>query len=93
MIYFQQTNSNDQYLLEFFVWPWASGRSLQHDSYQCENFARTTAWPSRREDTDGNGKDGAVNNYVGAPFALGGRLDEVCPLQCRPREHKEWAKC
>ncbi len=77
---------SDQFLLSYYVWPWASGRSMQHDSYTCHLFGgRASPWPTRRE--------GGVGNFVGAPFALAASVKELCPERCRPREHKEWTKC
>lgn len=59
---------------------------MQHDSYTCRTFARSTPWPTRRKEEEGG-------NFVGAPFALAARVTEECPERCRPREHKEWKKC
>lgn len=78
--------SQDQALLERYVWPWAKSLALQHDSYHCDLFAKSHPWPSRRPEEE-------ANNFVGSPVALNSTLDEPCPKKCRPREHPEWRFC
>ena len=77
--------SDDQALLERYIWPLFGPLALQHDSYTCTQFAKSHPWPSRREVTP--------NNFVGAPVALNSTLKDPCPAKCRPREHKDWTFC
>ena len=82
-IFFQA--QGDQYLLERLVWPWAQDYSLQHDSFHCETYAKTSAFPTKRRP--------GPNNFVGAPFALRTSLVKDCPEKCRPKGHKDWSQC
>ena len=82
----EKISSQDQALLERYLWPWAKSLALQHDSYHCDQFAKSHAWPSRRPEEE-------ANNFVGAPIALNSTLSTVCPLKCRPREHTDWKYC
>lgn len=78
------SQQGDQILLERYVWPWAEEKALQHDSFHCETYSRTTAWPTKRN---------SAGNYVGAPFAAAAPITERCPEKCRPRNHKDWIHC
>ena len=33
------------------------------------------------------------NNFVGSMFNGNGILWEICPEQCRPKEHQDWIHC
>ena len=76
----------DQYLLEKYLWPVAKGSVCQHDSYNCRQFNKVRPWPTRRR---GN----KTGNFVGARFALNETLNHPCPIQCRPKHHKNWSFC
>ena len=78
--------SEDQALLERYLWPWAKALTLQHDSYHCDLFTKSHPWPSQRQEEE-------PNNFVGAPVALNSILRDPCPKKCRPREHQEWILC
>lgn len=82
----QEVSSADQALLEKYLWPLLAPLALQHDSYQCQRFAKSHAWPSQRAENE-------PNNYVGAPVALNGLLNQSCPIKCRPKQHPEWTLC
>ena len=75
----------DQVLLMRYFWPWAKTMMLQHDSFHCDLFAKSRAWPSQRPE--------GLNNFVGVPVSLNSTLTDECPLRCRPREHPEWKQC
>lgn len=77
--------SEDQILLEKYVWTWAQDLALQHDSFTCEMYSKTTPWPTQREK--------GVNNYVGAPTALQSSVQDTCPERCRPKNRKDWIQC
>ena len=68
-----------------YFWPWAKTMMLQHDSFHCDLFAKSRAWPSQRPE--------GLNNFVGVPVSLNSTLTDECPLRCRPREHPEWKQC
>ena len=83
-------SNSDQFLLSKYLYddPSIRDMSLQHDSYKCQVFVgRTTvAWPTKRREDE-------ANNYVGSKFEQGDVLREVCPVKCRPKEHKDWKMC
>lgn len=81
-----EVGSQDQSLLETYIWPVFRALTLQHDSYHCQRFGKSRPWPTRRLES-------SPNNYVGAPVALNSTLEEPCPEKCRPREHGEWRFC
>ena len=59
---------------------------LVHDSYCCERFKGTTAFPSQRQGTEYVGKV-VHQELVGHP------IPESCPEKCRPPNHPEWTNC
>ena len=87
LFYFVTTSllETDQVLLMRYFWPWAKTMMLQHDSFHCDLFAKSRAWPSQRPE--------GLNNFVGVPVSLNSTLTDECPLRCRPREHPEWKQC
>lgn len=83
--YDEPVGSQDQSILETYIWPVFRSLALVHDSYHCQRFGKSRPWPSQRLK--------GANNYVGAPVALNSTLNETCPEKCRPREHGEWRYC
>ena len=77
----------DQRLLKRYVWPWARGYAISHDSYHCNDYwgPKKEAYPTRREKEP--------NNAVGAVVADNKTLWQTCPVYCRPKEHLDWAHC
>lgn len=63
----------------------SSNELVSHDSYTCGNFPESRPWPSRRRGRE----------FVGTPSLLfpDVRLDEKCPWECRPGDHKDWLYC
>ena len=77
-----------QILLKDHIFKRMRDKILQHDSFMCKLFfGRIRPFPTRRES--------GINNYVGAPFAVNSAIDDLtpCPLECRPRKHKDWTTC
>ncbi len=77
--------SQDQVLLNKYFWPWVRNLVMQHDSFHCDLFGKSHAFPSKRPD--------GVNNFLGAPVALNSSLTDICPPKCRPRQNPEWKYC
>lgn len=78
-------HANDQMILTKYLWEWSKELALQHDSYHCQSFPKTSAFPTQREMTP--------NNFVGVPFVDRTVLNVTCPRKCRPREHRNWEYC
>jgi hypothetical protein len=68
-----------------YVWPWAKGISIGHDSYLCKRYKYTQAFPTQR-------KKGA-NNFVASVVEENHTLWLECPWECRPDIHKDWKYC
>ena len=68
-----------------YVWPWAKGNSIAHDSYSCARFSYTKAFPTKRKMEP--------NNFVASVVAENHVLNQSCPKICRPREHLDWEYC
>lgn len=74
----------DQHFLELYIWPWAKYNAISHDSFHCEKYVDTTAFPTRRP----LGND----NYAGAVVTQEPMLtEESCPAPCR--RHQDWVLC
>ena len=68
-----------------YVWPWARGNSIAHDSYHCRQYPYTRPFPTKRVQDH--------NNFVAAVVAEGNILKTVCPEVCRPLNHTDWRYC
>ena len=68
-----------------YVWPWAKWSALSHDSYTCNLFPRTKAFPTRRLVEK--------NNFVASVVEAGDVMKKHCPEKCRPEDHKDWLYC
>ena len=85
----------DQYLLSKYLWPKAFRDMVVHDSYSCRGFKGPEIRPfvTKRNSSD-DFKDSPGSNFVGAN---GGRINLFivgpCPVECRPKEHKDWLLC
>ena len=85
---------NDQHLLSKFVAPRAKNEALVHDSYICKNNdflkgAISLPFPTQRMVVENATRQ--EPNFVGN-CGDGGIMD-VCPIECRPHEHKDWTFC
>ncbi len=74
----------DQDFLSNYVYPLVYNRSVVHDSYLCKNYGGSS-WPSQRPG----------NCFVGSPESCNITATNLpdCPLECRPKSHREWTKC
>ena len=77
----------DQQLLAAYVWKNFGGPSgcLQHDSYLCKRYPGSVPWPTKRPIEP--------NNYVGSVVVQNYTMKEKCPVECRPKDHKDWEYC
>jgi len=75
----------DQAVLKRYVWPWAKKTLMSHDSYTCNQFSGTRAFPTQRLK--------GVGNYVGSIISLKATVKNKCPFKCRPKEHPDWSYC
>lgn len=75
----------DQGFLKRYIWPWGKWSALSHDSYTCQKFPRTQAFPTQRILEK--------NNFVAAVISANDVLLEECPEKCRPKNHPDWKYC
>ena len=77
----------DQQLLAAYVWTNFGGKAgcLQHDSYLCKRYPGSVPWPTQRLMEP--------NNYVGSVVVQNYTLRDVCPKECRPKDHQDWTYC
>ena len=73
----------DQHLLASYYWGLARGDSVGHDSYLCSRYPNTKGFPTQR-------RIDMTYNFIGGG---NGTLVRKCPLQCRPKDHKDWEYC
>ena len=59
--------------------------TMQHDSYTCQWYKGSVAWPVKRLIEP--------NNFVGAVIAENMTLDQKCPKECRPLNREDWEYC
>jgi hypothetical protein len=78
---------NDQAFLAHHVFGLVKNKAVVHDSYLCERFAGSSAWPTKR----------VANCFVGMQQACNVTANVsnffVCPKKCRPVDHKDWTFC
>jgi len=75
----------DQGFLKRYLWPWGKWNAISHDSYTCQKFPRTQAFPTQRKMEK--------NNFVASVIADNDMLKKTCPLKCRPKNHPDWEYC
>lgn len=75
----------DQRFLSKYVWPWAKKVSIGHDSYTCRSYPYTKGFPTQRKNEP--------NNFVASVVSENHTLWEVCPEECRPKNHLDWIHC
>ena len=68
-----------------YVWPWAKRVSIGHDSYTCHSYPYTKGFPTQRKNEP--------NNFVASVVSENHTLWEICPEECRPKDHKDWTHC
>ena len=68
-----------------YLWPWGKWNAISHDSYTCQKFPRTQAFPTQRKMEK--------NNFVASVIADNDMLKKTCPLKCRPKNHPDWEYC
>lgn len=79
----------DQYFLTKFFAQYSYVNSTIHDSYNCY-YLGGDAWPVQRTD---------VHCFVGCSEccdqSTNRRLksDDICPEECRPKQHPDWIYC
>ena len=98
------TKGQDQYLLERYFWPLAQSNATVHDSFFCAETGLTvmnrtsSPFPTRRPGLFCFvGQVGCCNlaevcNHSG-PFDEKTIFPYICPIECRPAEHKAWRTC
>jgi len=75
----------DQTLLAKHFWPAVKESACVHDAYLCQRYPvpHNRPWPTRRRDEPAN--------FVGSIGEM--KIDSVCPVECRPIDHKDWTTC
>lgn len=76
---------HDQGFLKRYIWPWGKWSAISHDSYSCQKFPRTQAFPTQRKVE--------MNNFIAAVISANDVLREPCPKRCRPKNHPDWEYC
>ena len=81
----------DQYFLSNFVWPIAKKSATVHDSYNCK-YLGGEPFPTKRPE----------DKFCFASCSLPccdqtlnqkNRKMDVCPVECRPKDHQDWIYC
>lgn len=87
--YGESPKGHDQYTLNKHVWPVLRHRAMVHDSYYCHWAPGGRAFPTRR--------NFSTEPFVGCASRPCDYVKDVevfrCPVQCRPRLHKDWEYC
>ena len=69
--------------------PWARSITMGHDSYHCQKYQNSVAFPVQRQPGKGN--------FVGSVVSLNNSIQFTekyeCPMACRPKNHSDWAFC
>ena len=78
----ESLKSDDQTLLNKFVWPIVKADTMQHDSYSCKKYPGARPFPNKR----------ANYHFVGCIRPCGNWAKQ-CPIECRPPNHKYWRYC
>ena len=68
-----------------YVWPWAKELSIGHDSYTCNSYPYTKGFPTQRQNKP--------NNFIASVVNENHTLWNVCPEECRPKDHLDWIHC
>jgi hypothetical protein len=80
----------DQSFLLNELWPFVKNDSIIHDSFHCQRFQdNSKPFPTRRPSVKGS------NIFVGCvkPCAENQFTFGECPIECRPKNHREWIYC
>ncbi|XP_065556178.1 uncharacterized protein LOC136024688 [Artemia franciscana] len=80
-----QNKNTDQKLLAEIFWNHVSKNSTVHDAYFCESFKvcqrEIRPFPTKRKSL----------TFVGN--TQNNRVNKACPVECRPKNHKDWLFC
>ena len=81
---------HDQFLLTKFFSPYSLKNSTTHDSFSCQRI-NGDPWPTKRP---------KYNCFVGCstccdriPDSENFVYKEICPVECRPKDHQDWVHC
>ena len=79
------------YILNYFR-PWAKDVALVHDSYLCKKYNSTPIqpFPTRRKKGLGNFV-GSIPELKSSTIIFSDK--NQCPVECRPKNHKDWKYC
>ena len=75
---------DDQTVLNKFMWPVVKTDSIQHDSYMCKSIGGSIPFSTKRE---------SPSKFVGCKRPCTENLSQKCPVDCRPKGHKDWEFC
>ena len=89
----RQSWGPDQKFLDKYVWPWAKANCISHDSFYCEFYPNTRAFPTQRLYESMNFLSSRITSN-GTHWWPGDRLLwRECPEKCRPPHHPNWKHC
>ncbi len=68
------------------AWPWGTKEPMQHDScnYNLYQHGKVSPFPTQHKQRP--------NNFFGFIISRNETLRR-CPLECRPKDHKDWIYC
>ena len=86
----------DQTFLRDKIWPLVKANATIHDSYLCKRFPSSKPYPTRRTIPScyvGNFE--WCDDEVTVRHFLNHSLYDnfICPVECRPKDHKDWLYC
>ena len=85
--------NNDQHVLEYYIWPIVKKQTMVHDAYHCWWSPGGRPFPSQRQII---GPD--AEPFIGCParpciYDVKVIDFLLCPQECRPKMHQDWAYC
>jgi hypothetical protein len=86
---------SDQLFLRDYVYPVIKEISIIHDSYLCKSYQYSIPFPTKRNGSCFIGaplNPDQINNCI---IKKNGTIVNFyeCPIECRPKEHKDWVFC
>ena len=82
----QTLKQYDKIFLSDYVYRLIKRNSTIHDSYTCKRFRDSKPFPTERK----------VKDHIGSVFSpeiTTTFFNEMCPIECRPKNHLNWIYC
>ena len=78
----ESQREGDQDFLREHIYDLIVNNSIVHDSYHCSKYADSEPFPTQRKSMD----------HVGS-IVSSKKIIFICPIECRPINHKDWEYC